>query len=41
MFNVRLDGEISIHLAVAGDVVDGDLFCAFPFPMRWMRLSLN
>ena len=39
MFNVRLAGdhlygELVVHLAVAGDVFDGTLFCAVLFPMR-------
>ena len=36
MFNVRLaaDQLSAIHLAVAGDIFDGVLFCAVLFPMR-------
>ena len=39
MFNVRVAGDhlkwqIAVYLAVAGDVFDGVLFCAVPFPTR-------
>ena len=45
MYNVRLDGatvwEITVHLAVAGDVFDGVCPCFvlsfFPHKMSWMR----
>ena len=35
MFNVRTAWEITDHLAVAGDVFDGVLFCAVLFSTRY------
>ena len=32
MFNVRLAGQMSVHLADAGDVFDGVVFCAVLSP---------
>ena len=32
MLNVRLTDKMIIHLVVAGDVLNGVLFCAVPFP---------
>ena len=32
MFNIRLAGEMAVHLAVAGDVFYSVLFCAGLFP---------
>ena len=38
MLNVRLAGDIAVHLAVAGDVFDGVfLCCSFSQEMSWMR----
>ena len=35
MLNVRPSvWEMAVHMAVAGDVFDGVLFCAVPFPTR-------
>ena len=28
---------MAAHLAIAGDVLDGALFCAVLFPKTWMR----
>ena len=39
MFNVRLAGEMAVHLAVARDVFDGFLSCAVFFPQDNMYLS--
>ena len=45
MFNVRLAGdhawEMANHLAVAGDVFDGVLFCAVFFPTRYLGIDLG
>ena len=34
---------MDVHLAVAGDVIDGVLFCAVPFPtkMSWMKSGIE
>ena len=39
MLNVRLAGEIAVHLAFAGDVFDSVLFCAVLFfhGIFWMK----
>ena len=34
MFTVSLVWEIAVHLAVAGDVFGGVLYCAVLFPTR-------
>ena len=44
MFNFRLGPpvwEMAVHLAVAGDVFDGVLFCAVLFPTRCLRRVLR